>query len=228
MNNIFFILGYGIPQEILKDENYNFYLKMCFNKIYTATIKNKFDNPSILFHGGNTDCYKPFTRNESDEMIKFFKEFTKRPDLKTITKNWNYIPERKSLSTMENLLFAQKILNKNKIKEGTITIFCEYTRQKRIKILSKKILSPTFTLKIVPIDFDVSLARYFDKSLIQSKENQGLKMDLWALESTKNYKQYHKLFEEKISFLRKYGTKNNAHQKALKEWWETELLRLNI
>jgi hypothetical protein len=34
MKNIFLILGHGIPKNILKDENCNFYLKMVFNKIY--------------------------------------------------------------------------------------------------------------------------------------------------------------------------------------------------
>ena len=56
MKNIFLVFGYGIPKNILKDENYNFYLKMVFNKIYDLATKNDIKNPVIIvtegaFHG---------------------------------------------------------------------------------------------------------------------------------------------------------------------------------
>ena len=112
MKNVIIIFGYGIPKNILKDENYNFYLKMIFNKIYDLSTKKSIDdNPIIICSGGKTDIYKPYHRSEAEEMIKFFKAFTKKPYLKEITKKWNFVAEKTSLSTLENFLNTKKILN---------------------------------------------------------------------------------------------------------------------
>lgn len=45
IDSIFLILGHGVPKDILKDENYNLYLKSVFNKIYDLKIQNKITNP---------------------------------------------------------------------------------------------------------------------------------------------------------------------------------------
>ncbi|MDD5172809.1 MAG: hypothetical protein PHG59_01550, partial [Patescibacteria group bacterium] len=138
MNDIFLVFGYGIPKNILKDENYNFYLKMVFNKIYDFVVKNKIVKPIIITCGGETDMLKPYKRTEAAEMIKLFSAFIKeRPFLNPITKNWLFIPENKSLSTLENLLNSNKIIQKQKIKKASFFIFCEQTCEKRIKILAK-------------------------------------------------------------------------------------------
>ena len=105
MTNIFLVFGYGIPKNILKDENYNFYLKTVFNKIYGVVTKDTYTKPLIIFCGGKTDIFKPYKRNEAEEMRKFFTAMiNQRPFLKSITKNWLFIVEKESLSTLENLI----------------------------------------------------------------------------------------------------------------------------
>jgi len=222
MNNIFLVFGYGIPKDILKDGNYNFYLKTAFNKIYSFVVKNKIDKPIIITCGGETDMFKPYKRTESDEMIKFFHAFIKeRPFLKPVTQNWLFIPENKSLSTLENLLNSNKIVQARKIEKANFFIFCEQTREKRVKILAKKIFDKNYNFLIVPIDFDVSANRYLSPEFLAKKENAELKHTLWALQSPQNLKKYHEVFVERIEYLRKAGPK--AHVETVRKWWEQKL-----
>lgn len=225
MNDIFLVFGYGIPKDILKDENYNFYLKMVFNRIYDFVIKNKIDKPAIITCGGKTDMLKPYKRTEADEMIKLFSAFIKeRPFLKPMTKNWLFIPENKSLSTLENLLNSNKIIRKRRIKKANFFIFCEQTRKKRIKVLTKKILDKNYNFLVEAIDFDVSANRYLSPEFLIKKEKAELEHSLWALQNPKNLKKHHEVFVEKIEYLRNAGPK--VHVEAVKEWWKQKLKEL--
>jgi hypothetical protein len=225
MNDVFLVFGYGIPKDILRDENYNFYLKMVFNKIYDFSLQNQHKKSLIICCGGETDMIKPYKRNEADEMIKFFTEFIRqRPFLNPITENWLFISENKSLSTLENLLNGKKIIEKRKIKKANFFIFCEQTREKRIKVLVKKIFNKNYNFQIVPIDFDVSANRYLPPELLAKKEKAELEHSLWALRSNENLKKHHEVFIEKIEYLRKAGLK--VHVEAVKKWWEQKLEEL--
>ncbi|MBU0597357.1 hypothetical protein KJ641_01340 [Patescibacteria group bacterium] len=224
MKNIFLIFGYGIPKNIIKDENYNFYLKIVFNQIYGLVNKNAIDNPVIICSGGKTDMYKPYKRTEGTEMIKLLKNIAKRPFLKKTTKDWLFVPEKTSLSTLENFLNCRATLKKKAIQKANLFIFCEKTREKRIKRLAKETLDKNYNFQVLPIDFDISENRYLDPKFLTKKEKLVLKHDLWALESPENLKKYHKLFEEKLEFLRKAGP--NAHTKAVKTWWEKKINEL--
>ena len=171
---------------------------MVFNKIYSFVVKNKIDKPIIITCGGETDMLKPYKRTEADEMIKLFGALIKeRPFLKPITKNWLFIPENKSLSTLENLLNSNKIIQKRKVKKANFFIFCEQTREKRIKVLANRILEKNYNFLVVPIDFDVSANRYLPTEYLVKKESAELQHSLWALQSPENLKKYHKVFEEK-------------------------------
>lgn len=57
MTSIFLILGYGIPKNIFKDKNYNFYLKTVFNKVYDLVTKNKIKAP--IFYLKNLETKSP-------------------------------------------------------------------------------------------------------------------------------------------------------------------------
>jgi len=218
MNDIFLVFGYGVPKNILKDENYNFYLKIVFNRIYSFVV-------IIITCGGKTDMLKPYKRTEADEMIKLFSAFiNERPFLKPITKNWLFVSENKSLSTLENLLNSNKIIQKRKIKKANFFIFCEETREKRIKVLAKKILDKNYNFLVVPIDFDVSANRYLPVEYLAKKESAELKHSLWALQNPENLKKHHKVFEEKFEYFRKVGHK--AHVNTVKEWWDQKLKEL--
>jgi hypothetical protein len=224
MNDVFLVFGYGIPKDILKDENYNFYLKMVFNRIYDIVSMNKIKKPLIICSGGKTDMFKPYKRTEAEEMIRLLKNLSKRPFLKKITRNWLFIPEKKSLSTLENFINCQQIIKKRRIKKANFYVFCEQTRAKGIKILAKKIFNKNYNFLIIPIDFDVSANRYLSIDFIAKKEKAELEHSLWALQSPKNLKKHHKVFAERIEYLRKAGPK--VHVEAVKEWWEQKLKEL--
>lgn len=224
MNDVFLILGYGIPKDILKDEKYNFYFKMVFNRIYDITTRKKVTKPLVVCSGGKTDMFKPYKRSEADEMIKLLKKLSNRPFLKKITRNWLFIPERKSLSTLENILNCKEVIKKKNIKKTNFYIFCEQTREKRIKILAKKILDKNYNFQVMPIDFDVSKNRYLPTDYLVKKEKTELDHSLWALRSPENLKKHHKVFEEKIEYLRKAGPK--VHVEAVKKWWGNKIQTL--
>lgn len=224
MKSVFLIFGYGVPKDILKDENYKFYLKMVFNKIYDLVTKDNIDGPLIIFSGGKTDCFKPYKRNEADEMIKFFKTLTKRALLRKVTKDWLLIPEKKSFSTLENFLNCKDIILKRKIKKANLYIFCEQTREKRAKILTKKVFNKSYYPVIISIDFDNSPNRYLDLKFIIKKEQAELKHSLWALRSPKNLKKHYELFKEKIEHFRKVGL--DKHPDVIKKWWKEKLKEL--
>jgi len=223
MKNIFLIFGYGIPKNIFADENYNLYLKTVFNQVYDLVTKDKVSSPLIICSGGKTDCFKPYKRTEGDEMVKFLKKLCQQSFLKSVTKNWLFVSEKTSLSTLENFLHCRGILKKQKIT-ARLYIFCEQTRAKRVKILAKKILAKKYNQTVIPVDFDTSANRYLAPKFLAEKERLVLKHDLLALENTTNLKKYHQLFEEKLKFLRKAGPE--VHTKAVQEWWKQEINKL--
>lgn len=218
MNNIFIILGYGVPKNILSDGNYGHYLPITFNTIYEASIRGA-AKPVVVFSGGPTDIFKPYRRVEATEMARFFREQLKK--LPPRQRNWRMYSEQKSLSTLENLLFAKDLLKKQRVTGSNITIFCEATREHRVSVLAKRLFGKHYSLHVVPIDFDTSSNRYLGADFFETKEARVLQLDLWALKSADNYKRYHQLFLEKISFLRSKGAKH--HAKAIEEWWQMKL-----
>ncbi|OGY87352.1 MAG: hypothetical protein A2233_01465 [Candidatus Kerfeldbacteria bacterium RIFOXYA2_FULL_38_24] len=222
MQNIFLIFGYGVPKNILKDENYNFYLKTVFNKIYSLTEARYIKDPLIIFCGGKTDCFKPYRRNEADEMIKLFKKISQRAFLKEKTNSWTFTGEKQSLSTLENFLNSKKILKKKKIHKARLCVFCEQTREKRVAVLTKKIFNENYTPLTIPVDFDTSANRYLDHKFLEKKEKETLKYDLWALKNKDNFKKYHRFFQEKIKLFQKADPKK--HQEAILEWWKEKLI----
>jgi len=217
----YIILGYGIPKNILKDEHYNHYLKTAFNRIFDESAHKE---ARILFSGGPTDIQKPFRRIEALEMKKLFDTFAQRSFVRKATKQWKYLLEKKSLSTLGNILYSHKIL-RSKVKRGTVVVICEFTRSPRITKLTKKIFGKNYSTKILPVDFDVSLNRY-DTKLIKEKEAKGLKLDLWALKKPENFKRYNKLSMRRLADFRAKGPARQPE--TIKKWWEKELKELTL
>lgn len=213
----YLILGYGIPKKIENDENYSRYLGVVFNTIFAQTqISN--ESAMIMFCGGLTDMYKPYKRIEAQEISRYFKILADRDVCRAITKRWKYLLEKKSLSTLENLIYAKQIIDTKYIDTSSLTIFCETTRFCRVKRLVKHLFGKA---KVIDIDFDVSSSRYFDPKLLEHREQTAEELECWALESPKHLKEFRKLFVEKMKFLRKAGPKK--HQEALRDWWKKEL-----
>ncbi len=221
MNNIFLICGYGVPKNILQDNNYNIYLNIAFNQLYNFTQVKKINNPIIIFSGGQTDCFKPYNRQEAVLMNLFFKKWSQRMQLKSITKNWQILLENKSLSTLENLLFSRNLLKSKKIKQGALYIIHEQTHGHRLKILVPKIFSSSFNKFYWPIDFDTSANRYLGEDFLRKKEAKTLRHDLWSLQSQGNLIKHHKLYQKRLIFLRQ--AKSDKHIDLVRKWWEKQL-----
>lgn len=220
MDKIFIILGYGIPKDIFQDMEYRSYLNAAFNGIFEYSRGHEDAPIRIIFCGGKTDMRAPYRRSEAGEMKRYFESLRKREFLKNQIKGWTLLMDTASLSTMENIRNAKGIAEKKKSGAVSISIFCEYTREGRIKKLADKIFGKGVKAEILPIDFSVSENRYLPKEYILEKEKNALKFDFWALESEKNFKAYHKNFSDKFKFLRSYGPER--HQEAIRIWWKNE------
>jgi len=221
-NSIFLILGYGVPKDIIKDENYNIYLKTAFNAIFSVSAKEK-TNPIIIFCGGKTDCFAPYKRNEADEMIRLFQKLMQRRHVKDLVKDWKLISEKTSISTLENLLDAKKMIDKKNIKSESVHIISEVMRKKRIETLAKKIFSQKITL--ISIDFSQSPTRFLDPHFVQKKEDQALAHDMEALKNENLRSEHHKVYVEKLEIFRK--VKSADREDAIRKWWESVFVKNN-
>jgi len=222
MKNIFVILGYGIPKDILRDEPSRRYLGLVFNSVYKISLEKGDKKSIIVFTGGNSDIFKPFKRTEATEIKKLFLAFANRPFVKNYTKNWCYKIEARSLSTLENIINVNEVVKKIKGPKR-VYVFCEFTRAEKVKIFTRRIIKNNF--QIIPIDFDLSLNRYLSPDFIHKKESVDIKLGIKALRNKKFYSKYKDIFKERIEFLRKAGTKH--HREAVKKWWESKLQELS-
>lgn len=216
--NVFIVCGYGVPQDIFTDTNYKTYLNEVFNTIYAITTSSKLA-PVIIASGGKTDCFKPYKRTEAQEMVRYLKLLTTRSFLTSLTKHWKFLSETKALSTLENLLFSENLLKKNHIEHNRLYIFCEKTRERKVATLARNIFKKQ--IQIIPLDFDISTNRYLDSNFLRKKEERDLKHALWALKNKEHLKIHHRLFQDKITVLRKAGSEN--HVEAVRLWWEEQL-----
>jgi|GEM_PF-447178 hypothetical protein len=220
IEKIFIILGYGIPEDIFQDAEYRSYLNLAFNDIFEYSREHEDASVRIIFCGGKTDMIPPYKRSEAGEMKRYFDFLRKRKFVAAHTKRWTLLADTASLSTMENLLNAKKIIASKHIEGASLGIFCEHTRKGRIRKLADKIFGKDAKIEIVPVDFSISENRYLPEKYILEKEKNALKFDFWALKSEENYKLYHKNFSDKFEFLRSYGP--DRHEEAIRAWWENE------
>lgn len=218
MQQVHLIFGYGIPDNIFVDENYLRYLSTACNQIFDAVgTAESSAPPTIICSGGPTDMVPPYSRTEAAEMLSLFASIANRPCMQATTKDWQYIAEDTSISTLENIINCTAIINDTFTSQTELYIYCEYTRRNRIRTLAEHICSTAKHLHIVPIDFDMSPSRYLDRDFISKKEAAELKHALWALESESNMNQHHALFEEKLAYFR--SLEPEAHTDAMAMWW---------
>ncbi len=231
MQYVFIISGFGMPKDILKDENYNFYLKMVFNRIWDRVLKDNPDNVCIVFTGGKTS---PFDEklSEAGEMKRFWmqKMIKERAFIAKKVRKWKIWTERRALSSYENLAFSKDLLIRKLSESGVkfgkekikIFIFTEWTRQRKVRYFAKQVFHPKyFSTQIIGIDFDISPNRYLDPEYIKQKEKVDIKLTNWAMQSPENFKKYHKIFEDRIKYIRK--NKDRHHPQVVKEWWDMKL-----
>ncbi len=212
----FIICGYGVPKKIEDDLHYQIYLRTAFNKIYNMMAGYPKDKAVIVVTGGPTDMRKPYKRTEAGEMAKLLKELLARPALQDFRKRIRIIEEKKSLSSMENILFSKRKLS---AKPASVTIFCEWTRRKKLGIFGNRIFKRKVTVE--PVDFDQSANRFLDPEFLNKKESLDIKISLRALKDPAVFRKLHHLLERKFAELRAAGPEN--HVKAVREWWEKEM-----
>lgn len=225
MKQIFAIFGYGVPKNIFDDGNYSRYLSAVFNHIYDLANGGE---AVVFFTGGKTDCFKQYMRTEALEMKKLFKSLADLPAVKKKTNGWKYITESKSISGLENILYTAGYLKKNNITSGTVHVFCEYTRKKRIEKIFRYGNMHNGHLKhikfnVIGVDFDLSSNRYLDKEFIERKEKMVLKQEMNAIKSKKNLDAYIKWHKEKLKFFRENDYVNNPD--VVRMWWENNLIK---
>ncbi|MFH1089517.1 MAG: ElyC/SanA/YdcF family protein [Candidatus Uhrbacteria bacterium] len=189
------ICGYGIPKDIMTDENYFSYLTQVFNFLFDRFADTK---GSIVLSGGATDCFPPFKRTEAREMKRWLVEKIKNVEKETQKKIlWKIILDNKALSTLENLV------NFEPFAKGEALIFAEKTRTDRIKRLAKIIFKNQ--AKCIFFDFDGSFARYH-KEAIQVREKNALVAHLAAVKDRSKIKDIRQAVQRRLSLMRKYGS----------------------
>lgn len=217
----YILCGYGLPDNMATDANYQTYLHIAFNYMFT----NSANQPATIIPcGGPTGCEPGMEGTEAEAMADELQTMMQREELVAPTQAWQIIPENTSLSSLENQLFARDIMQRNEIA-GPITVFCDATRAGRIRIITEKIHAPN-PVTVVPIDFDVSANRYANLEAIAEKEAFGIKENLWTLEDPERIKHHHQLFEEKFAFLRKRQSEGLSHVEAVAEWFTKSVERL--
>lgn len=210
--SIFIVCGYGVPENIETDQNYLTYLAIVFNTIYARAASAE---ATIIPAGGATNCTPPFEGTEAEAIGAYLGKLARRAEVVTNTKSWNIALEDRSLSTLENLLFA-----KERIEElglfGPVTIFCEATREMKVQTLGDAIFDEP--VDVIVVDFDLSSNRYLDPALIEKKERLATEEGLRSINDPEVLKAHHAFFENKLTFLRKRQSEGLSHVEAVEEW----------
>ncbi|MFA5946046.1 MAG: YdcF family protein [Patescibacteria group bacterium] len=212
--HIFLICGYGIPRDIFTDENYRTYLSVVFNKMYAISAGKEME---IIPCGGPTAMEPPYEGTEAGIIAKYLRKQIENQKLEQATSAWKTILEDQSLSTLENLVFAKRILDEQKLA-GTITIFCEETRRERIVKTAQMIFGSECTVEA--IDFDASKNRYLDPNVIQQKEHAALRESLWTLEDKTRLEKHHEFQKQKIEYFRERQAQGIPHVDVVGEWYK--------
>lgn len=198
------------------DRNYQIYLGIVFNTIYESARNRA---ATIIPCGGPTKCDQPYRGTEGEMIAACLTDLLARDEVKQYVSSWRIIPETQSLSTLENLLFAKKLMEEQHLA-GSVTIFCEKTREERLKAFAHRIFGSDALVQ--SIDFDLSKNRYLDPEVLATKEAKALNEGLWTLEEPNRIKKHHELFEQKLAFLRRRQSEGLSHVDAVEEWFKNE------
>lgn len=220
MHQLYLVLGYGTPKDITKDSNYQTYLRMVVNAIYSDCTQNPRAVPWSVFSGGLTSMFRPYRKTEAGEMMRGFRALLRTRGLRKASSQWRLLAEARSLSTLENLVFSKVVLRTKRVTSGQLTIFCEHTREKRIWALARLVFGSKFRVTVHPVDFDTSSNRYLAPDFLKQKERTGLKRALWALKSKANFLRYRAMYRNRLTWLRHHTSAR--HDTAVQAWWEKE------
>lgn len=210
----FIICGYGIPEDIRKDQNYLTYLHVAFNRMY-AEAKN--EKALVIPCGGPTSCTPPYKGTEAEKIAEYLKYLMERENVGRAASAWSLLLEDQSLSSLENLIFAERIIHRYEGEE--VMIFCEATRVERNKETAQHLFKEK-KVAVEGIDFDISKNRYLSDDIVEKKEQAEREHAQWALQSVENMRKHHELFEEKYKLLRKWESEGMPHVDAVTRWYK--------
>lgn len=193
---------------------YRTYLHLALNKMYSESANQAC---VMIPCGGPTNLEPPFQGTEAEAMASYLAQMIDRPELQKATQLWKIALEDQSLSTLENLLFAKRLIDQQSM-EGSITIFCEETRKERLRETAERVFKKD--VRIESIDFDVSKNRYLDPTTIRSKEQDALKETIWTLDQEDRLVQHHELFVRKFAFFREERAKGLSHVDVVEKWYK--------
>lgn len=221
--NVYVVLGYGVPKDIMTDGNYDRYLSAVFNRVWDENWPCRNEKmPVVVFSGGPTDMEKPYVRTEAGEMAKRFKPF-----MKTLRswygEGWAILLEEGPLSALDGLLAADQDIKSSFPDDlPSVTVFCEWTRRDYITTLANHLFGTGSWWKqprTCGIDFDQSANRYRDSRFLAKRNAAALQFDLWALGSPENLQAHHELHARRLAYLREQHEKGTLHAEAVHQWW---------
>lgn len=212
---VFIIPGYGIPESIERDQNYSTYLHVAFNRIYDAA---KGEKALIIPCGGPTNCTPPYDGTEAAMMGDYIKKLIDRPMMGNFCKAWSVQLENQSLSLLENLVFAKRLIDETGGAE-VIAVFCETTRENRVRNIAAAVFGKPIPIIVESIDFDISPNRYLTNETFAERELNALQSSLAALGSSDRFAKEHEISERKLALLRSLQDGGMSHVDAVAEWY---------
>lgn len=172
----------------------------------------------IIPCGGPTNCAPPYEGTEAAAIGGYIQGLIGRSIMGEWCKEWRVVLEDASFSTLENLVFAKRLVDATK-RGDRVTIFCEATRKERVEHVALAVFGPSFHVSVEAIDFDISPNRYLDPVVLEQKEHGELQGSLWALESPEHFAKHHELFERKFALLKSLQDGGMSHADAVSEWY---------
>ena len=136
------IMGYGIPDEIIEDGNYNDYLEESLAQIDILKIK------TIILCGGRTNPKYPF-KSEAGEMERLIHHLRPKND-------YRILKVGTSITSEDNLIHSRLVILKNDLSPDSIIVFCEYTRTAKTMIHAAHFLTYQIPFIVKGINFDAT------------------------------------------------------------------------
>jgi hypothetical protein len=129
------------------------------------------------------------------------------------SKNADFLMETAAICSLENILFARKLLEPLE-PEGRIKVFVENIRLQRMQVICDHLLNG-YLVQVIPIDLG-----HQSDAAAQEGERIGILWIKWALAKPDNFVWYRSLFAEKIIAARPAYERAEAFDAV--NWWKTK------
>lgn len=196
------ICGYGVPENMDADPNYQAYLHPVINYLFD---RYRDARGVIVASGGPTDLAKPYRRTEASEIKRWIASHLKSMPKTTRPSAWRVAAETRSLTTVENLLNFVPYLG----DAADVVVFCEHTRAARVRTLARAIPALR-AARVVGIDFDASPRRYSPAAAAEA-ERASLRVERAAVSDPRMRARVRAFAQEKLRRMHQYDP-TEAHR----------------